>query len=130
MNIEWPTNKGVLFEELAWVIPPLEWLVALITLCAIGILLLGAARFVTGGIAAEITRTPIDRVKKTNEKRLELGRYILASLELFIVADLIHAALSQELAILIHLAILVLIRSAISFFLDREMTHLQRELGE
>ena len=52
---------------------------------------------------------------------MELGRYILAALELLIVSDIIHTALSLELADLVFLGLLVLIRSVISFFLDREM---------
>ena len=56
---------------------------------------------------------------------MELGRYILSALELLIVSDIIHTALSLALADLLFLGILVLIRSMISFFLNREI----REIG-
>jgi len=72
----------------------------------------------------------VDRVRETNRERVELGRYILASLELFIVSDIIHTALSLAFADLLFLGLLVVIRSVISYFLDRELDQLRKELGE
>ena len=57
-----------------------------------------------------------------------LGRYILAGLELLIVSDIIHTSLSLALADLLYLGVLVLIRSLISYFLDRELGALRQEL--
>ena len=51
-----------------------------------------------------------------------MGRYILSGLELFIVSDIIETALSLELADLVFLGLLVAIRSAISYFFEREFT--------
>ena len=56
-----------------------------------------------------------------HQHRMELGRYILSALELLIVSDIIHTALSLALADLLFLGFLVLIRSMISFFLNREI---------
>ena len=67
---------------------------------------------------------------KTNRERVELGRYILASLELFIVSDIIHTALSLAFADILFLGLLVVIRSLTSYFLDRELDQLKKELGE
>ena len=61
---------------------------------------------------------------------MQLGRYILAALELLIVSDIIHTALSLALKDLLFLGLLVLIRSVISFFLDREIRDIRAELGE
>ena len=59
---------------------------------------------------------------------MELGRYILASLEVLIVSDIIHTALTFSLGDLMFLGLLVLIRSLISFFLDRELREIREEL--
>ena len=102
----------------------------LIDLAAIVLILIGAVRFIIGVAVAEIAHRGVARVQKTNRERIELGRYILASLELFIVSDIIHTALSLELTDLLFLGLLVLIRSIISYFLDRELAQLKQELGD
>ena len=56
--------------------------------------------------------------------------HILSGLELFIVSDIIHTALSLAFADLLFLGLLVVIRSIVSFFLEREIKDLKEELGE
>lgn len=53
--------------------------------------------------------------------REALGVYILFGLELMIVSDIIHTMVSRQLSDLIFVGALVLIRTAIGFFLDREV---------
>ncbi len=120
---------GVLHGQLHWLVEILEWLAAVIDIAAIVLLLLGAGRFILGVTVAEIARRGPERVEKTNRERIELGRYILAGLELFIVSDVIHTALSLAFADLIFLLLLVIIRSITSYFLDRELEQLKKELG-
>lgn len=102
---------------------------ALIDLFAILLLLIGATRFILGVAVAEVARRGPERVNKTNRERIELGRYILAGLELFIVSDVIHTALSLRFSDLLFLLLLVIIRSITSYFLERELTDLKKELG-
>ncbi len=122
-------DQGVLHGQFGWLVDILEWAAVAIDLAAIALILIGAVRFILGVAAAEIARRGTERVEKTNRQRIELGRYILASLELFIVSDIIHAALSLAFADLLFLGLLVIIRSIISFFLDRELEQLKRDLG-
>lgn len=53
--------------------------------------------------------------------RLELGTYILLGLEFMIASDIIHTVITRELDDLIFVAALVAIRTAISFFLGKEL---------
>jgi uncharacterized membrane protein len=122
-------REGLLHEALPWLVTLLDWVAALIDLCAILLLLVGAVRFVVGVAASELSREGSARVRGTNRERVELGRYILAGLELLIVSDIIHTSLSLALADLLFLGLLVVIRSLISYFLDRELGELRRELG-
>jgi uncharacterized membrane protein len=46
------------------------------------------------------------------------------------VSDIIHTALTLAVSDLVFLGLLVVIRSIISWFLDRELGELRRELGE
>ncbi len=123
------TSEGVLHGQFGWLIGILEWVAAIIELAAIALLILGAARFILGVALAELRHNGLERVRRTNRERIELGRYILAGLELFIVADIIRTALSLALADLLFLGLLVVIRSIISYFLDRELKDLKQELG-
>ncbi|MEY8838275.1 DUF1622 domain-containing protein [Cribrihabitans sp. XS_ASV171] len=123
------TGEGVLHGHLPWLVALLEWASAAIDLAAILLLLVGAGRFILGVVIAELARRGPDRVEKTNRERIELGRYILAGLELFIVSDVIHTALSLRFSDLLFLLLLVIIRSITSYFLERELVVLKEELG-
>lgn len=128
--IELKTEGGVLHGALPWLIEIFEVLAAVIDIAAIILLLIGAGRFLTGVAIAEIGKSGPERVRRTNRERIELGRYILAGLELFIVSDVIHTAISLRFADLMFLLLLVIIRSITSFFLDRELEQLKKELGD
>jgi uncharacterized membrane protein len=124
------SEPGPLHAELAWMGQLLEWASAGIDLAAIAIMLIGAFRFILGFAAAEVRADAAARVQGIDGNRMELGRYILAALELLIVSDIIHTALSFQLKDLLFLGLLVLIRSVISFFLDREIREIRAELSE
>jgi uncharacterized membrane protein len=126
---DFEAEETVLHANFEWLIHLLEWAAAIIDIFAIIILILGGIRFIAGIAVAEIARRGPERVRKTNRERIELGRYILAGLELFIVSDVIHTALSLRLSDLVFLLLLVIIRSITSFFLDRELEQLKKELG-
>lgn len=111
---------------LPWVEPWLAVLTAAVDLVAIAILLLGTARFLYWLVRGEFfSGSGAQRLERQNLARLELGRYILSSLELLIVADVIRTALSFSLDGMLFLAGLVLIRSVISWFLDREIATIE-----
>lgn len=104
----------------------LGYLTGVIDLCAIAILVLGTVRFVVWMVRAELSSASGGhRLERQDLARLELGRYILAALELLIVADVIHTALSFQLENILFLGALVLVRSAISWFLDREIANIE-----
>ena len=119
---------SVLHGELSGLVSALEWVTAGIDVLSIVVMLIGAARFILGFAAAEVSRDAAARVRGIDVERARLGRYILAGLELLIVSDIIHTALSLALTDLIFLGLLVLIRSAISFFLDREISEIRAEM--
>lgn len=114
-------SERVLHQELEGVVFALKWVAAGIDLLSILIILIGTVRFVIGFAGAEMNGADGGRVAGIDNARVEIGRYILAGLELFIVSDIIHAALSLAMADLLFLGLLVLIRAIISFFLEREM---------
>ncbi|WP_083554261.1 DUF1622 domain-containing protein [Paracoccus sp. SM22M-07] len=115
-------------DHLGFVAVALEWVVVLIELFAIAILLLGIVRFTGWFVSGEVMRRDAhERNHQLNRGRLALGRHILASLEVLIVADLIRTVLHLTLANIVLLGGLVLIRTFISFSLEYEMRALEKE---
>jgi uncharacterized membrane protein len=120
-------KESLLHARFPGLVELLAWVEAGIDLFAIGVMLVGVVRFVTGFLRAE-TSGP-GRIEGIDGARIELGRYILAGLELFIVSDIIETALSLQLSDLVFLGLLVAIRSAISYFLEREVSKIRRGAG-
>ncbi|WP_371157776.1 DUF1622 domain-containing protein [Jannaschia sp. 2305UL9-9] len=127
--LDYVREDSILHGQVDWIVHGMEWAATAIDIFGCIILLIGAARFVWGFLRAEISREAQARVRGVNAERVELGRYILAGLELLIVSDIIHTALSLAMADLVFLGLLVIIRSLISYFLDRELAEVKRELG-
>jgi len=71
-----------------------------------------------GLIRSPSTKT---RCEGLHQIRGWLGRYILLGLEFMVVSDVIHSFLSPDINSLLKLALIVVIRTAISFFLGREL---------
>jgi uncharacterized membrane protein len=106
----------------------LEIVASVVEIFAIVILLNGLLRFVRAYLAAELrARDAAASAARMNGGRVDLSRYILAGLEVFIVSDIIRTVLSPTLEGLAVLGALVAIRSAISFFLEREIRDIDRE---
>ncbi|MEM7491519.1 MAG: DUF1622 domain-containing protein [Pseudomonadota bacterium] len=128
--LDYVREDSVLHGQVDWLVHGLEYLAAGIDLFACLILVVGGLRFVWGFTRAELSRDREVRVRGVNTERVELGRYILAGLELLIVSDIIHTALSLAMADLVFLGLLVVIRSIVSYFLDRELAEVKKELQE
>ena len=81
-----------------------------------------------GFVRAEIKRfkNPGD-MAVCHQIRIQLGTYILTGIEFMIASDIIHTVLTRELTDLAFVAALVVIRTAISFFLGREIKELANE---
>jgi uncharacterized membrane protein len=122
------TTMSSMADHLGMVATWLEWIVIALELFAIGILLLGVARFATRFVSGDVMhRDAHDRHHQLNHGRLALGRHILAGLEVLIVADLIRTILHLSLANILLLGAIVVIRSFISFMMEYEMKALKND---
>jgi uncharacterized membrane protein len=77
--------------------------------------------FIWGEISSQILGGPDHR----ENIRLQLGGRMLFALELMIASDLIHTVLGRTIEDLTFLGVLVIIRTAISFFLAREIKEIE-----
>lgn len=99
-----------------------------IDLFGIAIVLYGFVIAGIGFVRAEIRRLlKGGSMEACHRVRIQLGTYILTGIEFMIASDIINTVLTRELMDLAFVAALVLIRSAISFFLAREVHDLREE---
>lgn len=78
-------------------------------------------------IRSLVPKWHVDRCKELHFIRGWLGRYILLGLEFMLVSDVIHSFLSPDFDSLLKLGLIVMIRTAISFFLGRELEQASAE---
>ena len=104
----------------------LEMIAFAIDLAAIAILVLAALKFIAHFVGFEIKRLHgLECVEGIRNLRLQLGSYILLSLEFVIISDIIQSAITRSLDDLLTLGLLVIIRIALSFFLGRELSEVK-----
>ncbi|MFT4633850.1 MAG: putative membrane protein [Candidatus Azotimanducaceae bacterium] len=82
---------------------------------------IASGHFIWGEFSSQILGGPDHR----ENIRLQLGGRMLFALELMIASDLIHTVLGRTIEDLTFLGVLVIIRTAISFFLAREIKEIE-----
>ena len=106
----------------------LEIIDQVIDLIGIAIILWGFGKGVIQLIPIEIRKLKgFDGSKETSRLRISLGTYILMGLEFMIASDIINSLLHPEMENLYILALIVLIRTAIGYFLGKEISELHAE---
>ena len=110
--------------------PALENAGDLVDLIGVAILLMTAAKFLVHYVIYELRRLRgIESVIGIRNLRLRLGAYILLALEFMIISDVIHTALSRDLDSILYLAMLVVVRTALGFFLALDLKDIRAEAG-
>ena len=99
-----------------------------IGLASMGILILGSAQTVILFLGNELSRLNGGySLEKIASLRIKLGQYLLLGLELLIASDIIETIVNPGLEELAQVAGIVLIRTVLSFFLNREIGADQRK---
>ena len=106
-----------------------EQITAVIDALVVAILVLGSAWAFVRGIRSAVLRK-YDGTMVIRQLRVDLGQILLLSLEVLIVSDILHSIVRRSLEEVGILAVIVVIRIALSFFLDREISNLQRAEGD
>lgn len=108
-------------------------LAELLEVLAIGIDLIGVAIIIFGFNVALIKLVGAVRMGaglakpmgQIGDVRRMLGAYILTGIEFMIASDIIHTVITREFTDLLFVGLLVVIRTAISFFLGKEIAELE-----
>ena len=105
-----------------------EWAEYIADLVGIGILILGFIKGLVVFIKMEFDNlTGGDTFDDILALRSTLGGYIILSLDVLIISDIIHSVVKPEFNELINLGIIVVLRTSIGFFLGREIMELRHE---
>lgn len=67
------------------------------------------------------TKDKLEKMQSLTDAKNQLGTYVLLSLEILIVADIIDSIVQPTLMDIVRLAAIVAIRTVISYFLNREI---------
>jgi uncharacterized membrane protein len=107
----------------------LEWAVVAVDLVAVGVMLIGFVIALVKFVPTLTRRQGAGTIRTIHLIRCSLGTYILLALEIMIVSDLIHSVMTHELRDLYYLGALVVIRTLIAYFLNKEIQELEKEAG-
>jgi len=101
----------------------------IIDIIGVVILLFGFMKILFIYIRTEIKNILITPIRLLQQIRCEIGIYILLALDFLIAADIIHTItdLSQEQ--LIELSVMILLRTAIGYFLGKEVDDIESKTG-
>lgn len=104
----------------------LEWVEFIVDLVGIGILIIGFVKGIFVFIKWELDNLRGgDIYDDIMALRSTLGWYIILSLDFLIISDILHSVIKPEFNDLINLGIIVVLRTAIGFFLGRELMELR-----
>ncbi|SMF82741.1 DUF1622 domain-containing protein [Pseudobacteriovorax antillogorgiicola] len=106
----------------------LEPISEVIDLLGIAILVVAALKFFYQYLIFELRRFKgLECMQLMRNMRVEMGGYILLALEVLIISDVIHSAITHTLEDFYELGMLVLIRTMIGYFLGKEIKELKEE---
>lgn len=109
----------------ATLLPIFDFIVALLNIFSIIVLIIGTICTAVSFIKNELSgHSRLTIVQQIGTIKSVLGSYILLSLEILIAADIIESIIKPTFEDLLTLAILVVIRTFISYFLNQEIAEL------
>ena len=107
----------------------LEVIITAIDVVGILILIIGAFKFTARYLIFEFKRVSgLQCIQMLKDMRIEMGSYILLSLEILIISDVIHSSMSRNINDFYLLGLLVIIRTTIGFFLGKEIKELKESM--
>ncbi|MGM9904291.1 membrane protein [Enterococcus sp. 10A9_DIV0425] len=100
----------------------LEWLIAILNIFSILVLLVGVFLVLKNLLTERpIKKEYAKRNRRNADVRKLLASYILLSLEVLVVADIIESVIRPTWTDILKLALIIIIRTIISYFLNLEI---------
>lgn len=106
----------------------LEWIIAIINICSIGILIVGIVLVLFKLFDwSHVKKNYAERNTRNADTRKLLASYILLSLEVLVVADIIESVIKPTWTDILKLALIIIIRTVISYFLNQEIEDKEKQ---
>ncbi len=106
-----------------------EWLELIIDVSAALIMVLAFVTAVFSYFRITFHKNRGDYVMQMQLVRCELGVKLVFSLELLIISDLLHTTITRSIDDMAILGALVVIRTLISYFLNKEISEISAEIS-
>ena len=107
-----------------------EWVELAVDTTAGIVMVWGFAMAVFGFIQASLRRVVAERIRGLQVVRCDLGVILVFALELLIISDLLHTIVSRSMDDLLMVGVLVVIRTVIAFFLNKEIEEISAGISE
>ena len=107
-----------------------EWLALAVDVVASVIMVWAFLESVFAFVKASFGGAPAERMRQLQIARCGLGMKLVFALELLIISDLLHTVVSRTMDDLLFLAALVIIRTIVAFFLNREIQEIEAEINK
>jgi uncharacterized membrane protein len=109
----------------------LEWLAVIIDLTAVLIMVWAFVAAVVGLVRGSISAGDAhSRILNMQAARCGLGVKLVFALELMIISDLFHTIITRSVDDMILVGGLVVIRTAIAYFINKEISEVSAELAQ
>ena len=106
----------------------LEWIIAILNICSIGILIAGIVLVLFKLFDwSHVKKNYAERNTRNADTRKLLASYILLSLEVLVVADIIESVIKPTWTDILKLALIIIIRTVISYFLNQEIEDKEKQ---
>ncbi|WP_425279986.1 DUF1622 domain-containing protein [Enterococcus faecium] len=106
----------------------LEWIIAILNICSIGILIVGIVLVLFKLFDwSHVKKNYAERNTRNADTRKLLASYILLSLEVLVVADIIESVIKPTWTDILKLALIIIIRTVISYFLNQEIEDKEKQ---
>jgi uncharacterized membrane protein len=107
-----------------------EWLEIIIDVSAAIVMVLAFAGAMFSYVQIAIRAERVERIRKLQIVRCDLGVKLVFALELLIISDLLVTIFSRSLDDMIIVGALVLIRTVIAYFLNKEIEDIHAETSD
>jgi uncharacterized membrane protein len=102
-----------------------EYVIKVLEVVGVTIIVLGVLKMLLVFTTCAVKR--ISPAELIPQIRIDLGNYLVLSLEVFIGRDIIETLLDPSLNDIIILVVLVLLRTLLAFFLNYEIAHMRKK---
>ena len=106
-----------------------EWLELIIDVSAALVMVAAFAGAFFSYVQIAFRSKRVDRIMKMQIVRCDLGVKLVFALELLIISDLLHTIVSRSMDDMIIVGALVLIRTVIGYFLNKEIEDIRVEVS-